>query len=484
MSATDFAKQDLAEPSGSPRQINLADLFARLRTSDNSALRALMVYGVRIGGAGLIFVAQVVLARWLSPEQYGIFANVWVVFVLVGGWSTLGIGGSMIRFVPEYRAHGRENLLRGLRRAGRYLGVATAAGIALVGFAGMWLAGKSFDAAYHGPIALMLLAMPFYAQSDINDGLCRAHGWPLRGIAPNYVMRPLLMIGGVLVAAFLLDVEPTASAAMFVVLAAFSLTVLVQTVITEVNLKKVIAPGKAEFAVKTWLAVAMPLVLMEGMLALMGHVDILLVGAMRGPEDVALYYAATRVVALIAFVPYAVIAVMGPRFSRYKALDDTKGLEKTARQAVTLSFWPSLVMASTILAAGPLLLGAFGAEFKAAYGVLAVLVVAVVIRAAMAPAQTMLAMTGNHGICVGILATALVLNAVLNLILISMLGMIGAAVATVLAILIELAISATVIKRRFGFLPVPHADIRSLRSGLMTIAGSKPGDDRNGEAAR
>lgn len=441
----------------------------RLRASESNALRALMVYGLRIAGAGIIFVAHVALARWLSAAQYGVFANIWVAFTLVGGWASLGLGAAMIRFVPEYRAHGRLDRLRGLRRAGRMIGLVSALVLAAAGFAALWLAGERLDAAYHGPIVFALLALPFFAMGDINDGLCRAHGWPLRGIAPNYVMRPLLMMLGVGVAALVLDIEPTASAAMLVVLIAYCLTVIVQTAITESGVRKVLRPGKANYAVATWLAVAAPLVLMDGMLALMGHIDVLLVGAISGAQDVGLYYAATRVLALIAFVPFAVIAVIAPRFSRFNALNDHDGLAENARQAVTLSFWPSLVLAIVILATGPLLLGAFGEAFKAAYGVLAILVIAVVLRAAVAPAQTMLAMTGNHGVCVAILAAALVANMGLNLLLIPRAGIVGAAVATTIAVAFEIAVSVVVIKQRFGFVPVPYGRLNRLAPLLRTV---------------
>ncbi len=484
VSATDIRKEEFDGPIATPEPGRLGALLARMRATESNALRALMVYGLRIGGAGIIFIAHVALARWLSPAQYGIFANIWVAFILVGGWASLGLGGSMIRFVPEYRAHDRFDMLRGLRRAGRLIGLLSATSVAAVGFAVLWFAGDRLDPAYHGPIVFALLALPLFAMGDVNDGLCRAHGWPLRGIAPNYVIRPMLMILGVGIAALALNVEPTASTAMLIVLIAFSITVLVQTVITENGIRKVLPPGNADYAVKTWLAVAAPLVLMDGMLALMGHVDVLLIGAIRGPQDVALYYAATRVLALIAFVPFAVIAVIAPRFSRFNALDDRDGLAEYARQAVTLSFWPSLFLSVVIVAVGPLLLGAFGEDFKAAYDVLAILVVAVVLRAAVAPAQTMLAMTGNHGICVGILAAALIANTVLNLVFIPLAGTVGAAVATTIAVAFEIALSVIVIKRRFGFVPVPYGRLSRLRPLLRTIVPSQPARQAEPEAEK
>ena len=414
VTVADISSRDRRRVAVSEDRGGAGAFIARLTASDNSALRALFVYALRIGGAGLIFVAQVVIARWLTPAEYGVFANVWVGFILVGGFASLGLGGAMIRFVPEYRARGQAALLRGLRRTGRVLGTGFSLIAALGGYAALRAADGLIDPVYHGPIILALCALPFYAVSDVNDGLCRGYGRPLRGIAPNYLLRPVLMIVGVLIAALAFGAVPSAYNAMLVVAIAFSLTVVVQTWITEAGISDGPAAPTAGFDVKTWLAVAMPLVLMEGMLSLMGHVDVLAVGALRGPEDVALYYAATRIVALVAFVPYAVIAIIGPRFSHCNALDDEAGLRTAADQALTLSLWPSLILSVGIIAAGPWLLYAFGAEFVAAYDVLVVLLVSVVLRAAVAPAQTMLAMTGHHAICVAILSAALTANVILN----------------------------------------------------------------------
>jgi len=483
VSAADFSKEESMRPNRAGLVGTFTALFHRLRRSESNAVRALMIYGLRIVGAGLIFLAQIVIARWLDPTQYGVFANIWVAFILLGGWASLGLGGSMIRFVPEYTAQGRQALLRGLRRTGRAVGFVFAIVIGVVGYAALQVAGDAVDPAYHGPIVLALVAMPFYAMSDVNDGLCRGYGWPIRGIAPNYILRPILMIVAVVAAELMIGMDATATSAMAAVAVAFAITIVVQTVITESGVRGVLPEGKADYAIKSWLAVSLPLLLTEGMLALMGYVDVLLVGAMRGAEEVGLYYAATRVVALVAFVPYAVIAVFGPRFSASNAVGDVAALRDTASQALTLSLWPSFALAIGIGIVGPLLLMAFGAEFVSAYDALLLLLVAALLRAAVAPAQTMLAMTGHHSICVVILALALGANVVLNLVLIPVAGLVGAALATAIAVGFEIVLSVIVIKQRFGFVPRPDGDLRRFLSIARAMIAARAAAKMSGPEA-
>jgi Na+-driven multidrug efflux pump len=59
-------------------------------------------------------------------------------------------------------------------------------------------------------------------------------------------------------------------------------------------------------------------------------------------------------------------------------------------------------------------------------------------------------MTGHQNTCAGIYAGTFVLNVVLNLVLIPLLGLAGAAIATSLAILFEATALAVVAKRKLN----------------------------------
>ena len=76
----------------------------------------------------------------------------------------------------------------------------------------------------------------------------------------------------------------------------------------------------------------------------------------------------------------------------------------------------------------------FGAEFREGYPLLFILVIGVVLRSGVGPAESLLNMTGHQNICAGIFGAALAVNISLNLVLIPTYGLMGAAYASAIAI--------------------------------------------------
>jgi O-antigen/teichoic acid export membrane protein len=82
---------------------------------------------------------------------------------------------------------------------------------------------------------------------------------------------------------------------------------------------------------------------------------------------------------------------------------------------------------------------------------MAILAFGIVVRASVGPCESVLTMTGQERICAVAYGIALGVNLTLNVFLIPAYGLIGAATATALAMVVEAAILAVVVKRRAGF---------------------------------
>jgi O-antigen/teichoic acid export membrane protein len=216
------------------------------------------------------------------------------------------------------------------------------------------------------------------------------------------------------------------------------------------RLKDKVPAGPKRYEVKTWLATSMPIFVVEGFYLLLTYVDILALEHFRSPDDVAVYYAGARLLAIVAFVYFAIAGATTHKFTEYHVAGDKARLASFFAETVRWTFWPSLLACVLILAFGRPLLALFGAGFERGYSVMFILSIGMLARAAVGPAERLLNMLGERKQCAAVYASAFVINFVLCLLLIPRLGIEGAALATSTAIVAESIMLYLVARRRLG----------------------------------
>ncbi len=433
--------------------------------SDEAAVArrmSLIAFAIRIVSAAIAFFSQVVLARWTGTFDYGIYVFVWTTMIILGSLSCFGFQTAVIRFLPMYRRQEDFDRLRGLLLASRLFVFISASIVAAAGIGLVLLLGERIESYYVVPFILAFTCLPMLSLGDVLDGTARANSWPVRALTPTYILRPLLLLCFMAAAHIAGFAASAATAVIAAVLATFS-TALLQLVIVTRNLDALYPPGPRKTDMAPWMKVAVPIFLVEGFFFLLTNADVLMVGLYMRPDDVAVYYATVKTLALVHFVFFAVKAGVAQEFAARSGAGERDSLQTFARQTVRWTFWPSLLMGAAVLLLGKFLLGLFGAEFAAGYPFLFILVAGVVLRASIGPAESLLNMTGNQNICAVIFAAVLALNVVLNMILIPRYGLFGAATATAAATLVEAGLLMFVVHRRVGVL-------------MFVFAPSKPGE--------
>jgi len=229
------------------------------------------------------------------------------------------------------------------------------------------------------------------------------------------------------------------------------LTVVGQTFVLNRKLAHAVPPGPKTYEVKTWFSVSLPILIVEGFYLLLTNIDIILLQQFRSPDDVAVYYAAAKTLALISFVHFAVSAAVGHRFSEYHVTKDHDRLRDILTDSIRWTFWASLVTSVVMLAMGKQLLSLFGLRFVDGFHLMLILVAGLMARASVGPIERLLSMLGEQRACAAVYATAFVLNVVLCVVLIPPMGVDGAAVATSTALIVESIMLFVVTKRRLGF---------------------------------
>jgi O-antigen/teichoic acid export membrane protein len=422
---------------------------------------SVIAFAIRIVSAGIAFISQVFLARWMGSFEYGIFVLVWVTMVIAGNVSCLGFHTSVIRFIPEYREKGMLAELRGILIASRLFVLVASSAIAALGALAVFLLAPHIESYYVVPFILGFICLPMIALSDLLQGLSRANAWAVFALSPTYLVRPVLILV-LMAAALVAGYTADARTALIVAIAATYITTIWQLVGVTGRIDKKLPVGPRTVHFREWFAVSLPIFLVESFFFLLTNADVLMVGFFMEPDDVAVYFATVKTLALVHFVYFAVKAGVAQRYAAYTHGDPEK-LAAFARDTVSWTFWPSLAMAIVVLALGEFMLMLFGPDFDAGYPLLFLLVVGVVARSAVGPAESLLTMTGNENICAFVYAMTLALNIALSVLLIPAFGLWGAAIATTASMVFEAAALSFTVWKRLGIVMAIFAPAGSPR---------------------
>ncbi len=408
---------------------------------------AIAAFAVRVVSAALLYLSQIVLARWMGSSEYGIYVFVWTWVLVLGGLCHLGLSLVMIRLLPAYRENGQLGLMRGLIFGGRLAAVGLGTVVAALGIGGLWLFGPMISGPYLLPLYLALFCVPLFALTDVQDGIGRGQAWMDIALLPPYVLRPMMLLVAML-GANLYGLPMRAETAAGAAIAATWIAAIVQLLLVNRRLGQTLEAGERQYAWKDWLKVSLPLLVIAACELVLQNADVLVISRYMSPADVGIYFAAAKTMSLIMFVHYAVGSAVANRFSTLNARGDREQLRAFVRDAVNWTFWPSLASAVVILALGYPLLSLFGPQFVSAYPVMGMLVLGFLARASMGPAEFLLNMLGEQQLCAAVLAVTAALDIALNFALVPRYGLVGAAIATSISLITAALLNYVVARRR------------------------------------
>jgi O-antigen/teichoic acid export membrane protein len=288
-----------------------------------------------------------------------------------------------------------------------------------------------------------------FALSSAQDGIARSYNWFDIALLPGYLGLPLVTLAIVAICYFA-GVPAVAVTAMAATAAAIATAVLVQAILLQRRIGTHVAAGARRYEIRHWFGVALPIFLVDGFYFLLTYTDVLVLQLFVDPGDVAVYYAATKTLALIAFIYFAVSAAFAHRFSACHVAGEREKLKAFVADAARWTFWPSLAAAALMLALGRPLLSLFGADFESGYPLLFVLVLGLLARASVGPAERLLNMVGEQRACALVYGTSFTTNLVLCFLLVPRMGPVGAAISVAAALMLESVMLFAITKSRLG----------------------------------
>lgn len=398
------------------------------------ASQSSVIFGARIFGAGFIFVAQALIARLWGAELLGEFLLVVASVNLVSVVMPLGFHTVGTYFAAEYRARGnRQQLLAFLTRSYGFVLLAFA-GLVVVGpmFLEMIGQGQGAVALHFVPFALLTLGTAVvYVNSATLIGLKR----PFAGFFADTLLRPMIVLGSFLVALGVGIPEAGFTQMLWCIGVGYVLVSLVQFGFV-VNSVPKIALGELDELPETrrWWRFALPWVVISLATDFFFDIDLLLLSHLLTREELAIFGVCTRIFSLVSFGVAAVYAVTMPDMFESNANADRDAFNRKVGEANVVASGVAILLFVVAVLGAPLALMLFGPEFSAGAAPLAILCLSLVVRSAMGPASIVLSIHDRPWASLPAIVLGLVTLFGANLVLVPAHGLVGAALAAIVAI--------------------------------------------------
>lgn len=373
--------------------------------------------------------ATAFLGRMLLPEQYGYYCFASTTVTLLSMPVQCGLPQLMTREIAKYQFAGQFGYIRGLLLRANQLTAVFGLAIMAVLVLSLPLLVRYVPAVEPVTFAWAIALLPLIAFNRIRGGALIGLRKVVLGMLPDNGIRAVLFLLFIVVWQSLWPFNSATALSLqfFATLIAF----LAGAYLLMRNLPGEVRTAKAAFDSKAWVTAIIPLTLTDALLIFNLQADLLVLGIFRNAADVGTYRAAALVALQITTGLTIANEVLAPHIARLWQAQDRSGLKALIRHA---SFWLALTGALLagfcILADQEILTLVFGKAYIGGARALAILALAQFVAVTAGIGSVLLNMTGHEKDVLRVFSFSAVANLGANLVMVPLLGIDGAAIAT------------------------------------------------------
>lgn len=418
-----------------------------------------IVFIIQVLGNVVGYLLQIGLARWMGASEYGAYSYVWTLAALGSTFGLVGLRSTVLRFVPEYRSKADYGRLTGAVYSSYAIAAGVSISLAVIATVVAFWVNANSSLAEQSLVLLGIWLMPLITLHQLNISIFRSFRNMVTAFLPEKVLRPLLiLVGAFLVLLWSNRAALQSEAVLVVTLVVHAVMVIASCTIAVSVLNKKYPGAKPVYESRKLLRVALPLLLVASFSSVLKQTDTIMIGSLLGSRDVGLYVAAFRTSNLASFTLTAISAIAAPMIAETYAEQNLPKLQRLTRRTIQLTMMPSLLATVVIIAGSDFILNIFGRDFVEAKGVLIALSITALVRSTSGPVGYLLDLTGHQDDSARIRFLAAILNVVLNLVGILTWGILGAAIATLIAVIVERCLVNWLVAKRTGI----HAGLLSI----------------------
>ncbi len=410
--------------------------------------------GVKVAHAAITFATAALLAQTLGPSGYGIFSFVIALVAFLTIPSELGIPGLAVREIAVANARKDWRHMRGFIAWAHCVVVITSLALILVGAIALYLWGDGFPPVKRACLWLGLILVPILSFGALRDSMLRGLRKVVLGQLSQQIIRPTLLLIFLLV---LLQVNGKASSPVVVMtlhIVSVALAFCCGLYFFLKHRPAELLLAKRKISSFVWLKSSIPFGMIAALQLINGRTDILALGFFRTDTDIGVFRVATQMATAVVFGMQAVNAIQGPHIAHMFAKGDMDKLQTMitrSAQGILLFALPVVVM---IVLFGEIIIRmVFGPEYEAAYIPLVILCVGQLVNASLGSVGSLLNMTGHERDATKSIFIAVIVNVTLNLSLVPVWGINGAATATACTLIVWNVIMWHKVRTRIGIEP-------------------------------
>lgn len=408
-------------------------------------------FGLKVLNFFLGLALSVVLARYLGPNQYGVYAFALSLVGMLGLPVQIGLPTLILREVARYHTLDGLSKIKGLisisNRVVIYISLVV---IALVFVMHGWFfQGRGSYELKHETILVAVILIPLVALSRVREAWLQGMGFVLIAQLADKIALPIVMISLVLLVNTFVVV--TAPIAMASYLGALTVSFLLSYFFVKRYLYPAIKIVPVEYELAKWIKSIIPLSFLAGVNFINTQVDILMLGVFSSSSEVALYKVATSGAVLMIFAMVALESVISPKivemYTSKKITSLQRMLTLSARFSGVFAVFCFLFF---MLFGRDLIHLVYGNSYKDSYSVLVILALAQIVNASVGSVHAVLNLTGHEKYTLRAGLLAALINITLNILLIPKYGAIGAAIAMATSIIFINILLAVILWRLTG----------------------------------
>lgn len=411
------------------------------------------VAAVRLGSAVAAFGLQLMLARLMSPADFGALIVVMTWVGLATALASLSLPLVVVRFVADYVARGQLGAARAVWRysIGAVFGGGVAVAVLLLGSAALGgLSLPGVDGRAWPVLGLLLVAAPLLALAAAQlQGLQRVVTAELL----SNLARTAVVITGAVLVPVLASRAPRVSDLLWIHLAAVLLLGLACWAWGRSVRPSGWAVAPLQPEPRRWREVAAGFLGVMLVGALCERIDVLVMGQVGSPEEIARYAVVTRFSQALTVLVVAAHGGMAPRVAAH--LVELQAGRRTALQQELSRFSRIAALLAGAVALGfvllgPWLLSLFGPVYRTAAPALALLGAGAVLACLFGPALLVVTLVGHARVAMAALAAGALASALTVALLGPGQGALGAAMGAALGTVLPPLVGWWWLRRRWG----------------------------------